>query len=359
MTTKIEIKKLTLKFKFRAGTSRGFMEFRDTWLLIISNPDQPIIGIGECAPLPGLSIEAGTKFERRLAQTVEMIRRLVARGHPLSLDLARKIPADLRSVRFGMETAIKDYQNGGKRLLFETDFWRGSMQIPINGLVWMASADQMIQQVEQKFEQGFRCIKMKIGALDFHEELKVLAYIRKAYAPGELQLRVDANGAFDATQVMNKLDRLKELDIHSIEQPLKPGQTDIMSKLCDQSPIPVALDEELIGIRSTKDMKDLLDALRPAYVVLKPSLLGGFDACKEWIKAAEHRGIGWWITSALESNIGLNAISQFTSTFRPKLPQGLGTGSLYDNNLDSPLRVENGFLSYRPEQSWNLRELID
>jgi len=334
------------------------MDVRDTWLLLISDPDQGRTGIGECAPLPGLSMEHPVTFEERLSEVIGNVEGLLAEGMPMSTNIAKRIPAELPSVRFGLETAITDFANGGSRILFDTDFTRGSLKIPINGLVWMASPDHMMKQVDQKIEQGFRCIKIKIGALDFEQELKVLAYIRKEYGPKNLELRVDANGAYDATQVRQRLQQLSELDIHSIEQPVKPGQRELMATLGDQGLVPIALDEELIGIEGREQKEDLLDEVHPDFIVLKPTLLGGFDACREWIDAAEVRGIGWWITSALESNIGLNSISQFTSTFSPTLHQGLGTGSLYNNNIKSPLWVDNGFLGYLTERGWDLSQLI-
>jgi L-alanine-DL-glutamate epimerase-like enolase superfamily enzyme len=239
-------------------------------------------------------------------------------------------------------------------VLYPSEFIRGKKKIRINGLVWMGELSFMKTQIDEKIDQGFDCIKLKIGALDFDQELSLLRGIRKHYDSQQMMLRVDANGAFSPSEAPNKLKALSELDIHSIEQPIKAGQVDAMHQLCVNSPIPIALDEELIGVIDTKDRKALLDAIMPQYLILKPSLLGGFKSCEEWIRLAEDRSIGWWVTSALESNIGLNAIAQWTFSLGVNNHQGLGTGGLFTNNFESPLEVRQGYLTFNSNQNWEM-----
>jgi o-succinylbenzoate synthase len=268
--------------------------------------------------------------------------------------LGQLIDSAWPSIRCGFEMALLDYLNGGKRVVFENDFSEGKRTIPINGLVWMGDFDFMLQQVESKIESGFDTIKIKVGAIDFAQECAILGHIRRHFSNQEIGIRLDANGAFDAHNVHQKLQRLAEFDIHSIEQPIKPQQKALMAALCETSPIAIALDEELIGLNDYVAKKNLLKATQPQYIILKPTLLGGFDACNEWIEIAQRLGIEWWVTSALESNIGLNAIAQYTANFNNPLPQGLGTGQLYHNNINSPLTIQNGYLLYDTAQPWDL-----
>lgn len=344
---KASFKKYTLQFKQASGTSRGVYTTRDSWFIFIS--DGTNTGIGECAPLPDLSIEPLKKMGAKLLQICEQI------------DYFCQFPEELKtwpSIRFGLETALRDLRNGGQRQLFPSEFTRGEQGIPINGLIWMGTPEFMKQQIRAKLDAGFHCIKMKIGALDFETEIELLKSIRKEFSANEITLRVDANCAYTYQTALENLKRLSDLSIHSIEQPIETSRWDEMAELCRQSPVPIALDEELIGITSEKEMKKLVETIRPAYLILKPSLHGGFAGCEQWIKQAEKVGLGWWITSALESNIGLNAIAQWTFHLNAKNEQGLGTGQLFTNNFDSPLEIEGERLWYRPEKEWQLEDLL-
>ena len=344
---KASFKKYTLQFKQASGTSRGVYTTRDSWFIFIS--DGTNTGIGECAPLPDLSIEPLKKMGAKLLQICEQI------------DYFCQFPEELKtwpSIRFGLETALRDLRNGGQRQLFPSEFTRGEQGIPINGLIWMGTPEFMKQQVRAKLDAGFHCIKMKIGALDFETEIELLKSIRKEFSANEITLRVDANCAYSYQTALENLKRLSDLQIHSIEQPIETGRWDEMAELCRQSPVPIALDEELIGITSEKEMQKLVDTIRPAYLILKPSLHGGFAGCEQWIRQAEKASSGWWITSALESNIGLNAIAQWTFHLNAKNEQGLGTGQLFTNNFDSPLEIEGERLWHRPEKEWQLEDLL-
>jgi o-succinylbenzoate synthase len=338
----------TFTFCFDARTSRGSMKTRRSWFIRIADPDEPgKFGLGECGPLPGLSVDYVPDFERVLASSLN---KLSATGLPdRTEDVVRSVvPEGFPSVTFGMETALRDLAHGGRRLIYDNGFVRGT-PIPINGLVWMGDYDFMLDQVHSLVEKGFTCIKLKIGGLDFDRECELLKAIRGEFGSSAITLRLDANGAFDEATVADKLDRLAEFSIHSIEQPLKPGSEKTID-LCRQSPIAIALDEELIGKENAK--RELLERIRPAFIVLKPTLHGGLTHCADWINVAESLTIGWWITSALESNIGLNAISQFTAGYSTKIPQGLGTGSIYSDNFASPLKVVNGHILSDPGGSW-------
>lgn len=344
---KASFKKYTLNFKQASGTSRGVYTTRDSWFIFLN--DGKTTGIGECAPLPDLSIDSIPKMNSRLLRVCEEI------------DYFIQSPEELRewpSIQFGLETALLDLKNGGQQELFPSEFTRGKMGIPINGLIWMGKPEFMKQQIRAKLEAGFRCIKMKIGALDFETEFELLKAIRKEFSANEITLRVDANGAYSFQTALESLKRLSELQIHSIEQPIESGRWNEMAELCLKSPVPIGLDEELIGIGSKKEMQKLLETIQPAYLILKPSLHGGFAGCEEWIQEAEKTGAGWWITSALESNIGLNAIAQWTFQLQPKGEQGLGTGQLYANNFDSPLEIAGEQLWFRSEKCWKLENLL-
>ena len=343
----------TLQFNFPAGTSRGVMTTRPTHFVVLEQ--QGVRGIGECAPLAKLSEDDVTN----LPTMIELVlQRIAKRPFPRSarevFQLVRDaVPANLPSVRFGLETALIDLLHGGRRLVFPSVMRPQFTPLPINGLIWMGDRDFMQQQIDKKLAQGFRCIKLKIGAIDFADELRLLASIRQRYSREVVTLRVDANGAFSAAGAMKKLKQLAKLNIHSIEQPIAPGQTKAMATLCRDSPVPIALDEELVGKHTTEERAQLLDAIQPQYIILKPTLLGGIEAADDWVLLAEDRSIGWWATSALESNVGLNAIAQWVATYEPTLPQGLGTGQLYHNNVASPIRIDDGHLHYDSSPTWD------
>lgn len=327
-----------LQFIRPAQTSRDTLLSKDTFYLILFDTKSGATGIGECSMIPGLSLDNPALYETVLHD-------LCTSG--LETDLA-----NFPSIRFGLETALADLKNGGRKILYDNDFTNGLKSIPINGLIWMAGRDDMKMQVKQKIEAGFNCIKIKIGTADFKDEFDFLKNIRKEYPASDITLRLDANGAYEATEALEILKRLSELEIHSIEQPIKAAHWDDMANICEKSPIPIALDEELVRISNFYQKQMLVKTLKPAYLVLKPSLLGGFSSCKEWISIADAANTRWWITSALESNIGLNAIAQWTANFEIIMPQGLGTGSLYSNNIESPLESINGNLFYNVDGKW-------
>lgn len=344
---KASFKKYTLRFKQASGTSRGIYTTRDSWFIFLN--DGVATGIGECAPLPDLSIESPKKMGAKLLQVCEQITYFC------------QFPDELNawpSIRFGLETALLDLKNGGSQILFPSAFTRGEQGVSINGLIWMGTPEFMKQQIRAKLDAGFRCIKMKIGALDFETEFSLLKAIRDEFSPEEITLRVDANCAYSYQTALENLKRLADLQIHSIEQPIATGRWDEMAELCRQSPVPIGLDEELIGITTGKEMQKLMETIRPAYLILKPSLHGGFAGCEKWIELAEKYESGWWITSALESNIGLNAIAQWTFQLSARAEQGLGTGQLFTNNFDSPLEITGEKLWFRPETAWNLENLL-
>lgn len=339
---KANFRKYALKFKRPSGTSRGILHEKDTYFLMVSNDGKT--GIGECGLLRGLSADDVPDYEEKLQWACENIHL----GEKALLQELRAYP----SIRFGIEQAFLSVKSENPFVLFPSRFTEEESPIEINGLVWMGNEDFMLEQIKKKIESGFNCIKMKIGAIDFATELTILASIRKKFSKDAIELRVDANGAFSPKEALGKLHELSQFDIHSIEQPIKPGQWSAMRVLCEQTPIAIALDEELIGVNAVTEKVDMLQTIQPQYIILKPSLAGGFASSLEWIRLAEKLGIGWWVTSALESNIGLNAIAQWTFTLGSKLPQGLGTGGLYTNNFESPLQVENGKLFYRKDLSW-------
>jgi o-succinylbenzoate synthase len=340
MKLKATINKLQLQFKQPAGTSRGVLHQKNSWIIRITNIDKPsIIGSGECSVIPGLSPDYfnDIAYEQKLDDVCTRI--------DFYADNLEQL-ADFPSIRFGVEMALLDLKNGGQQIWFSSQFTQGKKHIPINGLIWMGTDEFMQAQIEVKLKEGFNCIKMKVGAIHFDQEIQLLSAIRKRYTKEDITLRVDANGAFSPEEAPKKLQKLAQLDIHSIEQPIKQGQWETMRELCKNTPLPIALDEELIGITQKEDKQQLLKFIQPQYIILKPSLLGGFQASQEWIDCANERSIPWWMTSALESNLGLNAIAQFTATLNVEIPQGLGTGGLYVNNLDSPLHIECGKLKY-------------
>lgn len=347
--------KHTLQFTFSAGTSRGFLTERPTYIIVIED-DQGVRGIGESSPLRGLSPDDRPDFEQQLHRVVEKVAKIPPPNTPDDVDhwLQQHIPEDHPALRFGLETAWLDYLQGGQRQIYPHIFQTDAFPpIPINGLVWMGNREFMLRQIEEKIARGFRCIKLKIGAIDFDTELSLLAHIREHFSSDQIILRVDANGAFTTGNVMDKLRALSAYDLHSIEQPIAPQQTEFLRELCQHSPVPIALDEELIGVHHPEARKTLLDTIRPQCIVLKPTLLGGLAATAQWIHLAEQMGISWWLTSALESNIGLNAIAQFCASRQVAQPQGLGTGQLYHNNIPSPITIHNGFLHYDGSKPWD------
>lgn len=381
MSLHIQIIPKTLHFHQPAGTSRGTYTTRKVWYLLLTDEKNPgRQGIGECAPLPALSCDDRPDYE-------EILRKIcndtAEQGKP-DLDSLRPYP----SILFGLETAFRHWKTGSLAL-WDTPFSRGEAGIPINGLIWMGDYRKMLDQIETKMKSGFRCIKLKIGAIGFEEEITLLRHIRKHYSSHEIELRVDANGAFSPSEALDKLNRLAELDLHSIEQPIRAGQWEEMARLTAETPLPIALDEELIGWNTEQEKKKLLAAIRPHYLVLKPSLHGGLSGCAEWISLCrgffpdtphtpedeDHLSIpdpspltqhlrspetpdtsscpAWWITSALESNIGLNAIAQWCATLPNPLPQGLGTGLLFTDNIDLPLSIRKDCLWFDPESTAN------
>jgi o-succinylbenzoate synthase len=342
-----------LQFNFPARTSRGALSEHVAWYLHLTDEHQPQRqGIGEAAPLAGLSPDYRPDMETYLA---ELCRRFNAAGYQVfsPADVPTLIGPEWPAVRFALETAALDWQHGGRRILFDTAFSRGEAGLPINGLIWMGDAAFMREQIRRKLAEGYSCLKLKIGSLDFATELELLTEIRAVASPAELTLRVDANGAFTPENAAQRLEQLARFSLHSIEQPVQPGQPALMATLCQTSPVPIALDEELIGITDPQAQAQLLDTLQPAYIILKPTLLGGIAATRRWVSLARERGIGWWLTSALESNIGLNAVSQLTAELQVgDFPQGLGTGLLYHNNVASPLYIRHGYLHYPAGGTW-------
>ena len=336
----------TLNFITPGGTSRGVMTTKDTYFIKLwdeSNPE--VYGIGECALFKGLSAEDDENYEDKLRELC----RNIENDEPTGL-------SGHSSIMFGFESAILDFSNGGRRICYPSAFTEGTYKIPINGLVWMGRKDEMIARIDEKVAAGFHTIKLKIGAIDFNQEIEMIEYVRTRYSEKELEIRVDANGGFTPENVMQRLDALSKHHIHSIEQPIKPGQWEVMADVCRKSPIPVALDEELIGITNPMVMLELLKTIRPHYIILKPSLMGGLSGSLEWLKMAAQFQIGGWVTSALESNIGLNSLAQWVTTLQPKIPQGLGTGMVFSNNFDSPLYQQEDFLAYNPNKKWELPE---
>ena len=333
-----EIEERTLHFKQPAGTSRGIYTTRQIWLVRLKDGKRE--GIGECAPLPDLSCDAISDYAEVLARFCEKF----CQTGVLDDEALRDYP----SMRFGLETALLNLRHGA--CLFDTAFSHGEEGIPINGLVWMGNYEEMLYRMEEKLEKGFRCVKLKIGAIDFEKEFDLVKRIRKRFSHHEVELRLDANGGFTYDEALYKLELLSQYNIHSIEQPIKQGQWAYMAELCRESPLPIALDEELIGVNDAEMKRHMLEIIKPRYIILKPSLHGGMMGSKEWIDIARSLHIGSWITSALESNIGLNAIAQFASSVYGddiSMPQGLGTGQLFTDNIEMPLTIQG-------DQLWRL-----
>ena len=334
--------KYILNFKRPSGTSRGVMTEKETWFIVLEQDGKK--GIGECGILRGLSIDDRPDYEEKLQWTCDNIQ--------LEKDQLWEALLEFPSIQFGVEMAFQSLVSESPFLLFPSDFTNGAKSILINGLVWMGEEAFMKQQIEEKLAQGFTCIKLKIGAIDFDKELQLLRFIREHFTPEQVEIRVDANGAFDEISALDKLTQLSEFKLHSIEQPIQKNNTDSMAELCKITPFPIALDEELIGVFSLAEKEQLLLKIKPQYIILKPSFIGGFRGTQEWISLAKKHKIGWWVTSALESNIGLNAIAQWTFLQHNLMPQGLGTGALFTNNFDCPLQVLQGQLWYKKELDW-------
>lgn len=344
MAFHIDITPRIFHFKQPAGTSRGVYLTRKSWLLRLTSDEKPgVQAWGECAPLPQLSCDDVPDYENVLHGLCQRFCKTGA----IDFSVIQPYP----SMLFGLETAVEQLRRNGSTALSDSAFARGKMGIPINGLVWMGTFDEMCIRLDEKLQQGFRCIKVKIGAIDFQHELALLRRIREQFSQAQVELRIDANGAFAPHEALAKLEQLAALDIHSIEQPIRQGQWAEMARLCSLSPVPIALDEELIGINGSVQKAELLDYIRPAFIVLKPSLHGGMSGAAEWIDMARRRDIGSWVTSALESNIGLNAIAHFAAkTYGDAviMPQGLGTGLLYTDNIPMPLTIKGDRLWFLP-----------
>ncbi len=343
---KIKYKKVDLVFKNPAGTSRGTLHTKPSWFLILQNTNNDKISMGECSIIPKLSIDDLNNYEEKLNTIIHTINDTQSLEHQFDF-------SGYPSIKFGYEMMTRDYHSKEDKILFESDFTKGNFSIPINGLIWMGDKDNMFKQIKLKLNDGWQCLKLKIGAIDFEEELNLLKYVRKQFRKDDLELRVDANGAFKPHEALKKLDILSKLDIHSIEQPIKAGQIENMSQLCEKSPLPIALDEELIGVFGLNKKRELLQQINPQYIILKPSLLGGWQESDEWIESAKRLNIGYWATSALESNIGLNAIAQWIGQSNDIGTQGLGTGQIYRENVSSPLVSKSGYLKYDVSHDWN------
>ena len=358
MALQASFSRKTFNFSFKARTSRGSMTQKDSWFLKVwdnSNPD--VFGIGEAGPLPGLSPEKPETVEEELTGLVKRLKGITLRDLQSASDIFEILKRESlsSSVMFAAETALLDLSGGGKREIFKNDFLSGK-PIPINGLVWMGGLDDMLQQVSIKLYEGFTCIKVKVGGLNFEKELDILQFIRRKYFRDQVTIRLDANGSFKDDDAFYKLMDCSRFDIQSIEQPVKVGSP-LLPQLCKTSPIPIALDEELIGIRTREAKVALLDRVNPPFIILKPSLHGGLHGCEEWITLADERKVGWWMTSALESNIGLNCIAQFTANHPLDMHQGLGTGMIYSDNVKSPLAVKKGALVFDSQENWDLSEI--
>lgn len=335
-------KKYILNFKQASGTSRGVLTTKETWFLQLEKNGKK--GIGECGLLRGLSVDDRPDYELKLKWLCQNINQ--------NTEWLFNQLIEFPSIQFGLETALLSLNSDNSFILFESDFTKNKAKIPINGLIWMGTPEFMKQQIETKIAEGFTCVKLKIGAINFEKELELLQYIRANFKANQIEIRVDANGAFTLEEALYKLNQLHQFELHSIEQPIKQGNKTTMAQLCKNTPFPIALDEELIGIFNLEDKKALLEHIKPQFIILKPSFIGGIKGTNEWITLAEEMNIGWWITSALETNIGLNAIAQYTFTKNKSKPQGLGTGGLYTNNFNCPLEVKNGFLGYNNNLPW-------
>ncbi|MFN2396068.1 MAG: o-succinylbenzoate synthase [Bacteroidales bacterium] len=341
---KAQVSRINLQFITPGQTSRGILYSKPSWYFILEQNGYS--GIGECSVIPGLNPEYKDGYEQKVFEIAKKINSGVVQ----SLDDLDEFP----SIRFGLETALLELQHESQGILFPSAFTKGEKGIPINGLIWMGSKQEMQSRIREKLDQGFRVLKLKVGALDFEEEISLLRNIREQFQLSDLEIRLDANGAFSVEDAPEKLKQLSEFQIHSIEQPIIAGQWEAMAKICNKSPLPVALDEELIGINNLSIKEKLLNTIKPQYIILKPSLIGGLQKSKEWIDIAAAKNIGWWATSTLESNVGLNAIAQWVFTLKPQMVQGLGTGQVFSNNINSPLKLEGPELYYDSIVKWDV-----
>jgi o-succinylbenzoate synthase len=332
---KAEYYKYILEFKRPSGTSRGVLHEKETFVLEISKDGKK--GMGECAVFKGLSFDDRPDYEEKL----QWLCRNINQDSEWLKEELKEFP----SIWIGYEQAVLNLKHGDN-LYFPSEFTQGISSIRINGLIWMGNIQYMEEQIQDKLDKGFHCIKLKIG-VDWKSEHEILQKLREKFSKEKLELRVDANGGFSTEEAKVVLQQLADLDIHSIEQPINAGNWEDMAVLCAETPTPIALDEELIGIIDHAEKEQLLNTIKPQYIILKPSLVGGFAGSDEWIALAEKQKTGWWITSALESNLGLNAIAQYTFTKKNPMPQGLGTGSLFVNNLESDLELRNELLWFK------------
>ena len=342
---KAQVSRIDLQFITPGQTSRGTLYSKPSWFFVLEQNGYS--GVGECSVIPGLNPEYTDGYEQKISEIAEKINS----GVVPSLDDLDEFP----SIRFGLEAALLDLQHEAPGILFPSAFTRGEKGIPINGLIWMGSRQEMQMRIREKLVHGFRVLKLKVGALDFDEEISLLKNIREQFNPADLEIRLDANGAFSADDALENLKQLSEFHIHSIEQPIKSGQWEAMAEICNTSPLPVALDEELIGINDQSLKEKMLDIINPHFIILKPSLIGGLQKSREWIDLAAAKNTGWWATSALESNVGLNAIAQWVFTLKPQMVQGLGTGQVFSNNIGSPLELSGPELFYQNNKSWNFK----
>lgn len=324
-----------LEFKRPGGTSRGVLHEKETFILELDDNGRK--GVGECAVFRGLSADDRPDYENKLQWLCDHIH--------LDPAILKQELTEFPSLWFGYEQAVLNLKYGGS-LYFPSEFTEEKESITINGLIWMGDIAFMEEQIQEKLSQGFHCIKLKIG-VNWKSEYEILKKLRQKFSVERLELRVDANGGFSTAEAETVLQQLADLQIHSIEQPVRAGNHEAMQRLCAGTPTPIALDEELIGVTGYEAKKKLLETIKPQYIILKPSLVGGFTGCDEWIALAEEQSIGWWITSALESNIGLNAIAQYTFTKKNPMPQGLGTGSLFTNNFESALELKGELLYFK------------
>jgi len=342
------------EFQFRrpATTSRGtFLKKKVQYILLYHTDEPAMAGIGECSLFPGLSFDDRKGFEQRLQEAVDRINQ-----GDFSTDASL---LDWPSINFALETAWKDIRVFGSKILYPSDFTEGKDSIGINGLIWMDDREGMNRQIRQRIEEGFTCLKLKIGSLRLDEEIEILNYLRKEYPADELEIRVDANGAFRLRDAPEMLNILSKYDLHSIEQPIPAGHVEAMANLCESSPVPIALDEELIGIHTSAARRNLIEIIKPQYIVLKPGLLGGIASAADWVNAARESGTSWWVTSALETNIGMNAIAQWTFTLNNPTAHGLSTGALYAENIPSPLYLFGERLYFDPDRKWDLSAFDD
>jgi len=349
----VKIVKHILRFLQPAKTSRDTLWERPVWYVLLYD-HQGYVGIGEVAPIFGLSPEEPQGFEQQLQTFAQEFLQITLDPKKLVCDF---FPQTFPSVNMGFQTALLDLVNKNSGLIFSKPFYENRCKIPINGLVWMNTFENMSEQIDQKIAQGFTCIKLKIGAIHWEDELLLIKKIRQKYTAQQIMIRVDANGAFAADEALSKLDALAKFSIDSIEQPIAAQKVEQLAMLCRNSPLPIALDESLICVPKN-EQAHLLDTVKPAHIVLKPSLHGGFAGTSSWIQLAEDREIGWWLTSALESNVGLNAIASFTAQYDIQRPQGLGTGKLYHNNIAAPLQISEGYLSYSQALAWDFSQIL-